>query len=38
MIELTTPPLDVIFAEALAACPQDELNAPNCFPWRFEYE
>ncbi|KAL3496416.1 hypothetical protein BJX62DRAFT_193999 [Aspergillus germanicus] len=38
MIELTNPPLDVKFAEALAACPQDELNALDCFPWRLEYE
>ncbi|KAJ0415419.1 hypothetical protein BJY00DRAFT_265636 [Aspergillus carlsbadensis] len=38
MIELTNPPLDVRFAEALAACPQDELNAPSDFPWSFAYE
>ncbi|CEL10178.1 hypothetical protein ASPCAL13303 [Aspergillus calidoustus] len=38
MIELTNPPLDVKFAEALAACPQDELNALDSFPWRLEYE
>ncbi|KAL3447785.1 hypothetical protein BJX65DRAFT_90990 [Aspergillus insuetus] len=38
MVERTDPPLDVKFAEALAACPQDELNALDSFPWRLEYE
>ncbi|KAL2866487.1 uncharacterized protein BJX67DRAFT_354930 [Aspergillus lucknowensis] len=38
MIELTNPPLDVRFADELAACPQNELNSLHSYPWRFEYE
>ncbi|KAL2810190.1 hypothetical protein BJX63DRAFT_323664 [Aspergillus granulosus] len=33
MVELTRPPLDVKFADALAACPQDDLSARAIDPY-----